>query len=68
MDSNSACMMMWNTLAPKCDKQWVQVCIHQLQSNPTTCEGTGLGLSLGGVSKNELQLSTKSIKSLKSRA
>jgi hypothetical protein len=21
-------MMMWNTLAPKCDEWWVQVCFH----------------------------------------
>jgi hypothetical protein len=35
MNSNSTRMMMQNTLVPKCDMQWVQVCVHQFQSNPT---------------------------------
>jgi hypothetical protein len=54
MKSNFVHMMMWNTFAPKCDKKWVQMCIHQLQLNPTICVGTSLGLSLGGCQKMDL--------------
>jgi hypothetical protein len=50
-NSNSTHKMMQNTFMPKCNERWVQMCIHQLQSNPTTHVGATLGPSLGGCKK-----------------
>ncbi len=49
MNSNSAQTMIWNKFAPRCDGRWVQVCIHQFQSNQTIHMGKNEGCSLGGV-------------------
>jgi hypothetical protein len=65
MESNFTYTMMLNTLEPKCNEQWVQMCIHQFQSNPTSHVGASLGPSLG---ETRPQLSTKSMKSFKIKA
>jgi hypothetical protein len=54
INSNFVYTMMQNTLAPKCEGQWVQMCVHQLQSNTNIHVGASLGPSLGVCQKKDL--------------